>query len=87
MVQSVKNLLPIPEIWIVSLGPEYPLEKQTATHCSILAWEIPWTRSLVVYSPWGRKESDMTEQLSMHTGYILCTQEAILKKYLTKIRN
>ena len=29
-----------------------------ATHCSILAWRIPWT------SPWGRKESDTTEQLS-----------------------
>ena len=50
VVQSVKNLLPIPEIWIVSLGPEYPLEKQTATHCSILAWEIPLQRSQVDYS-------------------------------------
>ena len=32
-----------------------------ATHSSILAWRIPW--SLVGYSPWGRKESDTTEQL------------------------
>ena len=31
------------------------------THSSILAWEIPWTEELVGYSPWGRKESDMTE--------------------------
>ena len=69
------------------MGQADPLEKEMAILSSILAWEIPWTRSLVVYSPWGRKESDMTEQLSMHTGYILCTQEAILKKYLTKIRN
>ena len=36
-------------------------------HSSILAWRIPWTvRSLAEYSPWGRKESDMTEQLSVH---------------------
>ena len=31
------------EIWVPSLGQEDPLEKETATHCSILAWEIPWT--------------------------------------------
>ena len=36
------------------------------THSSILAWRIPWTeKSLVGYSPWGRKESDMTERLSL----------------------
>ena len=34
-----------------------------ATHSSILAWRIPWTEEPVGYSPWGRKESDMTEQL------------------------
>ena len=33
-----------------------------ATHSSILAWRIPWT-SLVGYSPWGHKESDMTKWL------------------------
>ena len=32
-----------------------------ATHSSILAWRIPWTRSLVGYSPGGCKESDMIE--------------------------
>ena len=40
-----------------------PLEKGMATHSSILAWRIPW--SLVDYSPWGRKELDMTEQLTL----------------------
>ena len=29
--------------WIPSLGQEDPLEKEMATHSSILAWEIPWT--------------------------------------------
>ena len=39
-----------------------------ATHSNILAWETPWTeRSLVGYSPWGHKESDVTEQVSMPT--------------------
>ena len=30
-------------MWVRSLGREDPLEKGTATHASILAWEIPWT--------------------------------------------
>ena len=45
------------------LGREDPLEKEMATHSSILAWEIPWTEELVGYSPWGSKESDMTEHI------------------------
>ena len=30
-------------MWVQSLGQEYPLEKEMITHCSILAWRIPWT--------------------------------------------
>ena len=45
------------------LGREDPLEKEIATHSSILAWEIPWTG----YSLWGCKESDMTEHTCRHT--------------------
>ena len=30
-------------MWVRSLGQEDPLEMEMATHCSILAWEIPWT--------------------------------------------
>ena len=30
-------------MWVQSLGVEDPLEEGTATHCSILAWEISWT--------------------------------------------
>ena len=29
--------------WVQSLGQEDPLEKETATHSSIVVWEIPWT--------------------------------------------
>ena len=39
----VKNLLPIQETQIPSLGSEDPLEKGMAMHSSILAWRIPWT--------------------------------------------
>ena len=47
------------QLW--SLGREDPQEKEMATHSSIFAW-----RSLVGYSPWGRKESDTTERLHFH---------------------
>ena len=43
VAQMVKNLPVIQEIWIRSLGWEDPLEKEMATHSSILDWRIPWT--------------------------------------------
>ena len=39
----VKNLPAMKETQVQSVGQEDPLEKETATHCSILAWKIPWT--------------------------------------------
>ena len=49
-----------------SLDQEDSLEKEMATHSSILAWRIPRTEEPGGYNPWGHKESDMTEQLSAH---------------------
>ena len=48
---------------VQSLGWEDPLEKELATHSSILAWRTPW--SLAGYSPWSRKELDTTEQITL----------------------
>ena len=39
----VKNLPAVQETRVQSLGQEDPLEKEMATHSSILAWKIPWT--------------------------------------------
>ena len=104
VVQRLKRLPAIQDTWVLSLGWEDPLEKEMATHSSILGlpwwlrWQriclqhrrprfspwmrkIPWRRawqpipvflpgeshgqrSLVGCSPWGPKESDMTERLS-----------------------
>ena len=64
MAQTVKNLLAKWETGVQSLGWEDSLEKEIATHSSILAWKIPGQRSLAGCSPWGGKESDMTEQLT-----------------------
>ena len=43
IAQMVRNLAAMQEIWVQSLGQEDPLEKEMATHSSLLAWEIPWT--------------------------------------------
>ena len=66
MAQVVKRLSAMKETQVRSLSWEDPLEKEMAAHSSILAWKIPWTRSLLGYHPWGHKESDMTERLHFH---------------------
>ena len=55
MAQLVKNPPAMWETWVQSLGWEDPLEKEKATHSNILAWRIPW----------GHKESDTSESLSL----------------------
>ena len=68
MAQRVKHLPVMRETQVRSLGREDPLEKEMATHSSILAWRIPWTEEPGgLYSPQGRKESDMTERLHYTT--------------------
>ena len=49
----VKNPPAMQETWVPFLGWEDPLEKEMATHPSILAWRIPWKGILADYSPWG----------------------------------
>ena len=62
MAQTVKNLPAEQKTQACSLGMEDPLEKEMATHSTILAWETHGQRSLVRYSPWGHKESHTTER-------------------------
>ena len=66
MAQTVKNLPVMQEGWVQSLGWEDPLEEEMVTHSSILAWRIPWIKEPGrLYSPWGHKESDKAEQLTL----------------------
>ena len=65
----VKYLPAMQDTWVHSLGGEDPLEKGTATHSSILVWRIPWTEEPGSYSPWGHKELDTTEQLTLLTPF------------------
>ena len=60
---AAKNPLPTQETLVQSQGWEDPLEKEMATHSSILAWEIPWTEEPGGLQSMGlQKESDMTQQ-------------------------
>ena len=60
-LRVLKNLPANQETWVQSLGEEDPLEKEMATHSSILAWESHGQRSLMADSSWGHKQSDTTE--------------------------
>ena len=60
VVQMVKNLPAMQETQVQSLGQEDLLEKEMATHFSILAWRIPWTEEPGGLQPMGSQESDMT---------------------------
>ena len=51
VAQMVKHLPAMRETQVQSLGWEDLLEKEMATHSSILAWKIPWTEEPVGYSP------------------------------------
>ena len=66
---AVKNPLAIQETWVQSLYRDDPLEKEMATHSSILAWGISQTEE--PGGPWGHQESDLTEQLNTHMQPLL----------------
>ena len=63
MAQRLKRLPAMRETWVRFLGGEDPLEKEMATHSSILAWRIPWREELGGLQSTDRKESDTTERL------------------------
>ena len=73
MAQTLWNPLAIQEIQVQSLDQEDPLEKEVATHSSILAWRIPWTEELDGLQSMGSngiKGLDTTEQLILSLSSI-----------------
>ena len=79
MTQMVKNLPAMQKTQVQPLGWEDPLAKGMATHSSILAWRIPKTKELEVYSLPGCKELDTTERPTLHNKFFNVTQETILE--------
>ena len=69
---AVKNLSVMQETqetWVQTLGQEYPLEEEMATHSSVLAWEILWTEE-----PGGLQSMG-----SPRVGYNLVTKQTTIK--------
>ena len=66
VAQTVKRLPTMQETRVQSLGQEDLLEKEIATHSVFLPGKPHRQWSLVGYSPWNRKESDMTERFHFH---------------------
>ena len=62
MAHQVKNLPAMQETQVQSLGGEDPLEKEMATHCSILAWKTPWTEE-----PRGLQSKELQRDMTKHT--------------------
>ena len=60
ITKSVKKLPAVQTTQVQSLGRKDPLEKEMATHSSILAWRIPWTEEPGRLQFIGFQESDMT---------------------------
>ena len=73
VAQLVKNAPALQETWVRSLGWENPLEKGKATHSSILAWRIPWT-----------KEPDR-QQSKEHRGMDLVERASGVRSWSTSI--
>ena len=63
------------ETWVQSLGQEDPLEKEMATHSSILAWRIPWTEEPGGLQSMGsqRVGHDWVTSLSLYLNYLWYT--------------
>ena len=61
MVKNLPAMQEMQEVRVQFLGLEDPLEKDMATHSSLLAWRIPWTEEPVRLQSMGLKELDMTE--------------------------
>ena len=66
VAQGVKDLPAVQETWVRFLGQEDPLEKEMATHSSVLAWRIPWTEE-----PGGLQSMalDTTERRNHHSHH------------------
>ena len=79
VAQMVQTLLAMQETWIGSLGQEDLLEKETATHSSILAWRIPWTKEP------GHKLMS-TESMVPSNHLILCHSLFLLPPIFPSIR-
>ena len=83
MAQRLKHLPAMQETWVRSLGREGPLEKEMATHSSILAWRIPWMEKPGKATVHGVAKSQTRLSDFGHFTFPVWNQSAIPSKVLT----
>ena len=83
MAQMVKNLSAMRETWVQSLGWEDPRRRKWQPTLVLLHGKSHGSRSLVGYSPWGCKELEMTEQLSIESGNERIIMFSLVNEYYT----
>ena len=84
----VKDPSAMQETQVQSLGGEDPLEKEIATHSSILAWKIPWAEEPGWLQSMGCKESDTTERVNHHHLHIgMVSPHVIISKQANKMHS
>ena len=71
MAQRLKHLPAMRETWVQSLGQEDTLEKEMATHSSILAWRIPRTEELGGLESMGRSRTRLSD-FTFKAGPVVC---------------
>ena len=76
----VKNLFAMQEIWVPSRVWKDPLEKEMATHSSILAWKIPWTEEPVSLQAMGSQRVRY-DWMTRHTYYLLSQISLFLHRW------
>ena len=76
VAQRLKRLPAMQETWVQSLGQEDPLEKEIATHSSVLAWRIPWTEEPGGLQSTGlqRVGHDWATSLSLSLLHLWCSR-------------
>ena len=72
VAQMVRCLPAVWETWVQSLGWEDPLEKEMATHCSILAWKIPWTEDPVGLQSMGSQSRTRLSNFTFFLSFYGC---------------
>ena len=88
VAQRLKCLPAIWETWVRSLGGEDPLEKEMATHSSILAWRIPWTEKPGGLQSMASQRVGHDGVTSLHFQYLKVKVEmAHEKDKISKIQN
>ena len=69
----------VQETLVLSLGQEDPLRREWLPTPVFLPGECHGQRSLMGYSPWGHKESDMTEQLIYHSLHFVAKSPSVVE--------